>query len=146
MAGPNPAGLDASFEAGIRQAMQLGLPTDPTRRPIFVLPAAPDAGEDGHGLPWDVTGDMSEATNQVTGVLCAVEFKAPGSDLTDGGGVIAQQATLIITLLHTEWLLVNTATAVKHSGTTYRRWLDAPDLALGTFGVYQLYFQTGDVL
>jgi hypothetical protein len=145
MAGPDLPGLEG-FEAGIRTAMQLGLAVNPTRRPVFVLPAAPDAGEDSRGLPWSVTGAMAEATNEVTDLKCAVEFKAPGSDLTDGGGVIAQTATIIVTLLQAEWNQVRTAESVRVSGTNYRRWLDAPDLALGTHGVYQLYFQAGDVL
>lgn len=147
MAGPNPPGLDvAAFEAGVRTAMQLGLPVDASRRPVFILPVAPDSGEDARGLPWDIEGDMTEAPNEVTGVLCAVEFKAPGSDLTDGGGVIAQRATVIVTLLQAEWGQVKTAVSVGISGDTYRRWFDAPDLALGTAGVYQLYFEAGDVL
>lgn len=147
MAGPNPPGfVAADFEAGIRLAMQLGTPVDPARRPVFVLPVAPDSNEDGRGLPWDIAGDMAETAPTVSNVLCAVEFKPAGSNLSDAGGVIAQRATIIVTLLHAEWLLVRTAVAVRTSGDTYLRWHDAPDLALGTAGVYQLYFQSGDIL
>lgn len=145
MAGPNPLGLDDSFLTGIRTAMQLGTPVDPARRPVFVLPTAPDAGEDSRGLPWDITGDMRESANEVTDVLCAVEFKPPGSNLTDDGGITAQVGVLIVTLLQDEWEDVNTAVAVRVSGVTYERWFDAPDLALGTYGVYQLYFRAGDL-
>jgi hypothetical protein len=35
---------------------------------------------------------MTEATNEVTDKLCAVEFKPPGSNLTDAGGVVVQTA------------------------------------------------------
>jgi hypothetical protein len=147
MAGPNPPGfMQADFEAGIRLAMQLGTPVDPARRPVFILPVATDSNEDGHGLPWDINGDMTETNPTVSNVLCAVEFKPAGSILTDAGGVYAQRATIIVTLLHAEWLLVRTAVAVKTSGDIYNRWHDAPDLALGTAGVYQLYFTAGDIL
>lgn len=146
MAGPNPPGLiPADFEAGIRLAMQLGTPVDPARRPVFVLPVAADTNEDSRGLPWDITGDMTEIAPRVSNVLCAVEFKPPGSNLTDAGGVFAQRATLVVTLLQAEWNQVRTAVALETSGDVYQRWHDAPDLALGTSGVYQLFFQSGDI-
>lgn len=145
MAGPNPAGLDDSFLSGIRTAMQLGLPTDPERRPVFTLPATPDNGEDQLGLPWDISDSVENTVETVEDVLCALEFKAPGSNIDDKGGVIAQQATLIVTLLQDEYDQVKTSVSVTVGGSTFRRWFDAPDLALGTYGVYQLYFQAGDL-
>lgn len=146
MAGPNPAGLNSeAFQAGIRLAMQLGLPTDVARRPIFYLAddATTTPADDG-GVPWDMDDDANATETAVSGVLCAIEFDEKAVQSSDGG-TVAQTAQVVITLLQTEYDQVKLATRVTIAGRSYRRDFDRPDLALGTNGVYQLVFKAGDL-
>jgi hypothetical protein len=148
VAGPNPNGFDpAAFEAGIRIAMQLGLPPDPARRPVFIVRKEFTSTEnlDDDGYPMDSTVEPPERTGEVADVLCAYEVTQTTSEDAGRDGIDLQTPAITVTLLGTEYELVKDCIGVRISRDTYRRWHNAPDYGLGTSSVHQIIFKAGDL-
>lgn len=92
------------FREGIRLAMEMGMPVEQSRWPVFVTTSThvQSVETDHAGLPWDPDVELQRPEDKrVTDILCAVEFvdQAEGS----AGFGSTQPQTVHITLLDEEY-------------------------------------------
>lgn len=92
------------FREGIRLAMEMGMPAQPDRWPVFVHKVTPDTigGLDHAGVPWDPNTQPERIPDKrITDILCAVEFLDPVERSAPYGAT--QPQTVHITLLDEEY-------------------------------------------
>lgn len=142
------------FRAGIRLAMQMGLPVEEARRPQFVtLPASTGIATvtvDANGVPWDPTATPVAPEGTALRVLCALEPK--GTALAEEHFGQRQSSAYLITLLDEEYAQIEGFTYVNIWPTLtggpvkyfYRKVVQQP--SLDVVGVWQIECSTEDTL
>lgn len=108
------------FEAGIRQAMQMGLPAAVADQPVFHFSTsnAVTGSADGRGVPFSPTATVSTSTPApVSGIVCGITFGNRG-DVETRLGDLSEDA-LAITLLDAEYQQVSGCSYVVLGGDRY---------------------------
>lgn len=145
MAGTIPGFDPDEVRAGLRLAMQVGLPPVSEDQPTFMFDAQTiiEGDTDGQGTPLD----WQELANQVDGkapvkVPVAIDFLDDAGQVT-GFGVTAS-TRLLLTFLDEEFEKVRGFSHVVLGGNTYRYDKTLPPLGLVSIGIWQVQVRTAD--
>jgi hypothetical protein len=147
MAGsPNISGFSAdTVRAGLRLAMQVGLPVAQGDQPTFYMPISdvtPTEAVDSEGVPFDPNYRPAKTSRVTLQVPCAIEYKDSEGTLENFGAIVPARVTL--TLLDQDYLKVKGFEFVVIGGNRYNyRRTEAP-LGLVTVGVYTVHCTSDD--
>ncbi len=129
-----------AFEAGIRLAMNLGLPAAEEDRPLFRFPRVraypPGTVLDHEGHPLDPNVAPTITTQTPVRIPCAIEWDDASPDQLPPG--VRVPTRLTITMLDDEYQQVKDAVIVEVGGDRYQISHVAPPVALSDSGVWTL--------
>lgn len=145
MAGSLPGFDPVAVRAGIRLAMQVGLPVQTADQPTFYFKGAPTTGvgTDGHGAPlaWDGTRS-SAAPKAAVQVPCAIDYQ-DDAGLENGFGPVSS-SRLVLTLLDEDYDAVKGFAYVAIGGNRYDYERTEPPMGLVSVGVWQVHVRAVD--
>lgn len=140
------AGFDpAEFRAAIHAVQEMAMPTVDTDRPTFHFPPvyAPDATVDEENVPFDPMVQRLPASQRPpVQVLCGVRFMDRDGELTNLGQVA--QTLVELSLLDTEYALVDGFDIVTLGEDRYAYRYTKPPRGLGPVGIYQVIVAAED--
>jgi len=144
---PQIANFDANaVRAGLRLAMQVGLPVLTSDQPTFVMPTVV-TGDDTHaldqqGTPFDPTYRPTRSTPKRVKVPCGVDYKDAAGNLMAGGTIAS--AGVVLTLLDEDYAQVKGFAYVVIGGNKYNyEHTDRPQ-GLVSVGIYTVHCETDD--
>lgn len=146
MANPGIPGFDAAaVRAGLRLAMQVGLPTVTADQPTFFMPQTVTTDGhilDGSNTPFDPEYTPTRSTRVTHQVPCAIEY-------TDGSGKIAalgiiDASKVILTLLDQDYDIVEGFEFVVITGQKFFYSATEPQLGLVDVGVWRVHCRSED--
>lgn len=140
-------GFDAdTVRAGLRLAMQVGLPVATQDQPLFVMPTVvtgdSDHNLDSGGTPYGADFKPTRSTPAQFRVPCAVEY-FDGAGKIEAFGLVAPSHVLI-TLLDTEYNIVKGFAYVVLAGNKYYYEREQPPLGLVDIGVHTFRCRSDD--
>lgn len=141
MAGSNSGFNPAVFRAAIVDAMNMGLPTDPTERATFRWHKQQTfSTADPSGMPYDLAATpATDTTPDDVQIPCAVEFSArPAGSLETTIGEF-DTSRVIITILDDHFPSIEGADEVLLGGNTYDIQFVGPPIGLFEVTVYQVF-------
>lgn len=135
-----------TVRAGIRLAMQVGLPVASDDQPLFVMPTTVtgdvDHNLDSQGTPYDSDFRPTRSTPATHRVPCAIEY-FDGAGKIEAFGLVAPSHVLL-TLLDTEYDVVKGFAYVVIGGNKYWYERTVPPLGLVDIGVWQVRCRSDD--
>jgi hypothetical protein len=140
-----PAGFSASnVRAGLRTAMQFGLPSATADQPTFYMPrtSTTSAPTDDEGVPFDPSVAPVMSTQVKKRVDCAVEYVDSDGKI-ETFGVIAP-AKVKLTLLDEDFAKISGFLFCVIKGQKYFYQRTEPPVALGTVDVYTVHCRAED--
>jgi hypothetical protein len=140
MANPGISGFDAAaVRAGLRLAMQVGLPITASERPTFFMPQTVTAtghNLDGSKVPFDPTVQPTRSARQTHQVPCAIEY-ADGTGKIAALGII-DPATVVLTLLDEDYATVRGFEFVVITGQKFFYRSTEPGQGLVDVGIWRV--------
>lgn len=136
MAGTDPNFDAEEFRSGIRFAMEMALPPDESRQATFHFASQLQyvGLADDEDVPFDADLPVTRVVPDPVKVPCAIESFFDDGALTRMG--IAQPSRVRITVLDTEWALIENFAYVMIDGDRYERREVHPPLGLFDAGLY----------
>lgn len=144
MAGQVPGFVPAEVRAGLRLAMNVGLPTVTEDQPTFFFPAtASTVGPaDEDAVPFDVSQRRVVAPRRSVRVPCAIEYFDNQGKIENFGLIVPSK--LELTLLDEDYAKVRGFEYVVIGGNRYWYSRTAPPLGLVSVGVFTIYCTAED--
>lgn len=144
MAG-TPAGFDAdTVRAGLRVAMEFGLPSSVSDQPTFFMPGSTSTTDevDADGIPFDPTASITVTPGDSHRVDCAVEYvDAPGK--VENFGVLVP-SEVKLTFLDSDYSVIAGFETCVIAGQRYYYMRTEPPVALGTVDIYTVHCRAED--
>lgn len=144
MAG-TPPGFDAdAVRAGLRFAMEFGLPSEAVDQPTFFMPVVSTTSDevDAEGVPYDPGATLTTGTAVRKRVDCAVEY-IDGEGKIETFGIL-NPSKIKLTLLDEEFAQIDGFYYVVIKGQKYYYQRSEPPIALGTVDVHTIYCRSSD--
>lgn len=145
---PSIANFDANaVRAGLRLAMQVGLPVVTSDQPTFFLPTV-ITGDDEHsldsqGTPYDPDYEPTRTTPAAKKVPCAVDYQDQAGVL--GAGGVINTASVVLTLLDEDYAKVKGFAYVVIGGIRYNYQETEKPTGLVSVGVWVVHCLADDV-
>lgn len=146
MANPGISGFDAAaVRAGLRLAMQVGLPIAAADQPTFYMPQTVTTSGpklDQTGVPFDPTYQPTKTARVTHQVPCAIEYH-DGTGKIEAFGIVAP-SSVRLTLLDQDYTTVQGFEFVVITGQRYFYRRTEPGQGLIDVGVWYVHCQSED--
>lgn len=144
---PSIQGFDAdAVRAGLRLAMQVGLPTVTADQPTFFMPTTitPTGSRvlDGQGVPFDPANQPTRSATDKRQVPCAIEY-SDGPGKIENFGVVTP-SKVILTLLDEDYTTIQGFSFVVISGQRFNYAFTEPAQGLVDVGVWRIHCRADD--
>ena len=135
----------AEVATGLRLALQVGWPQDPSLRPVFMMRGtepAPVGPEDADGVPFDPSAVDTHPTLTPVSVLMAVEEEERPGVHVDWTQIIPTR--LVLTLIADDYALVEGFDHVLIGSERFYYVREKVPMALVTLGIHQVVVRAED--
>lgn len=144
---PSIAGFDAdAVRAGLRLAMQVGLPTLASDQPTFFMPTVVTTSGshsvDGQQVPYDPAYQPTRSALDKRQVPCAIEYH-DGPGKIENFGVVTP-SKVVLTLLDQDYAAVQGFAFVVITGQKFNYAFTEPGQGLVDVGVYRVHCRADD--
>jgi hypothetical protein len=145
---PRISGFNANeVRAGLRLAMEVGLPPDIADQPVFVFPGEiVDDGleRDAEGTPLDWRATKQRGPDETVQVPCAIEYMDGYGDGNIENFGVVMPSRVALTFLDEDYVEIRGFSYVMIGGNRYNYQRTEPPIGLVSVGVWRVHVRSDD--